>query len=143
VNSIASEAQSAADQDNIKGVFDSIKRLTNAFQVSTVHVKTKDGKCITTSEGQLQKWREFFKEILDSDCPPYEEEEVTRSVPLLQISIRTPSKRVSMKNGKAARSDIIPAEILKLDSSKLLICSVPCPKKFGRRKHFRRSGKKE
>jgi hypothetical protein len=57
-------------------------------------------------------------------CPPYEEEEVTHSVPQLQISIRTPLKRKviyaikSMKNGKVAGLNNIPAEILKLDSSK-------------------------
>jgi hypothetical protein len=124
MHSIASEAQSAVDLGNIKGVFDSIKHLTNASQVSTVPVKTKDGKCITTSGGQLQKWREFFKEILNSDCPPYEEEEVTYSVPQLQISVGTPSKTKviytikSIKNAKAVGLDTIPAEILKPDTSK-------------------------
>jgi hypothetical protein len=52
--SIASEAQSPAELGNIKGVSDSIKHFTNSFQVSNVPVKTKDGKCITTSQGQLQ-----------------------------------------------------------------------------------------
>jgi hypothetical protein len=121
MDSLASEAQSAADLGNIKGVFDSIKCLRNASQVSTLPVKIKDGKFVTTSEGQLRRWREFFKEVLYSDYPPYEEEEVTHSVPQLQISIRTPSKREviyaikSVKNGKAAGSDNIHAQILKLD----------------------------
>jgi DNA-binding ferritin-like protein (Dps family) len=65
MNSTACEAQSAADLGHIKGVFDSIKCLTNASQVSTVPVKTKDGKHITTSVGQLQRWREFLKKILN------------------------------------------------------------------------------
>jgi hypothetical protein len=49
---------------------------------------------------------------------------VTHSVPQLQINVRTPSKREviyaikSMKNGKAAGSDNIPAELLKLYSLK-------------------------
>jgi regulator of replication initiation timing len=85
MDSITSEDQSAADLGNIKEDFDSIKRLTDAAQVLTVPVKTKDGKCITTSEVWLQRWREFFKEILNSDCPPNEEEaekeEATHSVP--------------------------------------------------------------
>jgi hypothetical protein len=89
MNSIASEAQSAADLSNIIGVFDAIKYLTNDSQVSTIPVKTKNGKCITTSEGQLQRWRKFFKEILNSDCPPYKEEEVMHSVPQLQINKKT------------------------------------------------------
>jgi hypothetical protein len=124
MDSIASEAQSDADLGNIKGVFDSIKRLTNASPVSTVPVKSKDRKCITTSEGHLQRQREFSKEILNSDCPPYQEEEATHSVPQLQISARKPPKTEviyvikSMKNGKAAGLDTIPIEILKLDSSK-------------------------
>jgi hypothetical protein len=71
----------------------------------------------------LQRWREFFKEILNSHGPTYEEEEVTRSVPQLHISVRTTTKREviyaikSIKNRKAAGSNNIPAEILKLDSS--------------------------
>jgi hypothetical protein len=60
MDSIASEAQSAADLGNIKGVIDSIKSLRNASQVSPVPVKTKDRKC------RIKKWREFFKEILNS-----------------------------------------------------------------------------
>jgi hypothetical protein len=86
-------------------------------------VKTKNGKCVTTSEGQLKRWREIFKEILNSNCPPYEEEEGDAFSPPT-TSIRTPSKREviyalkSMKNRKAAGSNNIPAKILKLDSSK-------------------------
>jgi hypothetical protein len=87
MDSIASKSQSAADLGNIKGVSESIKCLTNASQVSIVPVKTKDGKCIITSEGQLQRWREFFSEILNTHYPPYEngkeEEEVMHSVPQL------------------------------------------------------------
>jgi hypothetical protein len=126
MDSVGSKAQSGADLGHIKGVVDSIKRLTKVSQVSTVPVKTKAGKYITTCEGQLQRWREFFKEILNSDCSPYEEEdeELTRSVLQLQISVRTPSKREviyaikSMKNGEAAGLDNIPAKILTLDFSK-------------------------
>jgi hypothetical protein len=58
---------------------------------------------------------------------------VTHSVPQLQISVRTPSKREVIyaikliKNGKAAGSDNIPAELLKLDSSKAakMLLSIP------------------
>jgi hypothetical protein len=50
MDNTASKAQSAADLGIIKSVFDSIKCLTNASQVSTVPVKTKDGK-----EGQVQR----------------------------------------------------------------------------------------
>jgi hypothetical protein len=57
VDSTARKAQSAADLGNIKGVFNSIKCLSNASEVSTVSVKTKDG----TTEGQLQRWWEFLK----------------------------------------------------------------------------------
>jgi hypothetical protein len=39
MDSIAREVQSAADLGNMKGVFDSIKRLINAPQISTVPVK--------------------------------------------------------------------------------------------------------
>ena len=64
-----------------------------------------------------------MEEILNTSTPPIRVEETVSPSPKteLQISIRPPSKRVivyaikTAKNGKAAGSDKIPAEVLKAD----------------------------
>ena len=123
MDSIANEAQIAANQGNIKGMFNSIRRLTNNVRPTTVPIRDKEGKTITSIEGQIQKWKEYLEEILNTSSSFLEKEETALlpPPPELPISIRPPSNREIveaikiMKNGKAAGSDIIPAEVLKTD----------------------------
>jgi hypothetical protein len=75
--------------------------------------------------------------------PLYEEQgEVTSLVTQLQISIRTPLKREviyeikSMKNGKAAGLDNIPAERLKFDSSKAANMLLPLFQEIWQKERF-------
>jgi hypothetical protein len=53
VDSIANEAQTAANQGNIKGMFNSIRRLTNNVRPTTALIRDKEGKTITSIEGQI------------------------------------------------------------------------------------------
>jgi hypothetical protein len=52
VDSNAKEAQAAANQGNMKGMFSSIRRLTNSVQPATVPIRDK-GKTITSTEEQI------------------------------------------------------------------------------------------
>jgi hypothetical protein len=123
VDSIADEAQTAANQGNIKGMFNSIRRLTNNIRQTTVPIRDKEGKTITSIEGQIQRTKEYLEEILNTSTPPIGEEERVSPSPTaeLPISIRPSSKREivdaikTAKNGKAAGTDNIPAEVLKVD----------------------------
>ena len=126
VDSIANEAQIAANQGNIKGMFNSIRRLMDNVRPTTVPIRDKEGKTVTSIEGQIQRWKEYLEEILNTSTSFLGKEETERlpqpPLPELPISIRPPSKREivdaikTMKNGKAAGSDHIPAEVLKTDS---------------------------
>jgi len=125
VDSIANEAQIVANQGNIKGMFNSIRQLMNNARPNTAPIRDKEGKTITSIEGQIQRWKEYFEEILNTSTSPIGKEETVKAPltpPLeLPISVRPPSKRETvdaiktMKNGKAEGSDNIPAEVLRAD----------------------------
>jgi hypothetical protein len=123
VDSRANKAQTAANQANINRLFNSIRRLTNNIRQTAVPIRDKEGKTITSIEGQIQRWNEYLEEILNTSASLIgEEETASPSSPTeLPISIRPPSKREivdaikTMKNGKVAGSDNIPAEVLKAD----------------------------
>jgi len=110
VDSTANEAQIAANQGNIKGMFNAIRRLMNNVWPNTAPIRDKEGKTITSIEGQIQRWKEYFEEILNTSTSPIGKEETVKATltpPLeLPISVRPPSKREiidaikTMKNGK-------------------------------------------
>jgi hypothetical protein len=83
--------------------------------------------------------------------PPIGEEETVSPSPTaeLPVSIRPPSKREivdaikTAKNGKAAGSDNIPAEVRKqIHMQQQIFCS-HCFKIYGRKRSFLRNGRKE
>jgi hypothetical protein len=55
VDSIAKEAQVAANQGNREGMFSSIRRLTNSALPATAGIRDKEGKTITSTEGQIKR----------------------------------------------------------------------------------------
>jgi uncharacterized membrane protein YukC len=111
-------AQNAADKGNMKELYDTVRKMFSAPVSRNVLVKVKNGKIITSVQEQLERWKEHFIEVLNSEHPPNMNVEITQTCPELQISIRAPSKREifeaikAMKKGKAAGIDNIPAEIL-------------------------------
>jgi len=118
-NRSANEAQVAANQGNIKGMFNAIGCLTNNIRPATVPIRDKEGKSITSMEGQIHRWKEYLEEILNTSTTNMEREELASISTELPISIRPPLKRETvnavkaMKNRKAAGADNIPAEVLK------------------------------
>jgi hypothetical protein len=121
VDSITNEAQVAANQANITGMFSSIRLLTNNVRTTTIPIRDKEGKTTTSIEGQIHSWKEYLEEILNTSTSLIGREEPVSLSPELPISIRPPSKREvvdaikALKIGKAAGSDNIPAEVLKAD----------------------------
>ena len=105
MDSIANEAQTAANQLNIRGMFNSIRWLTNNIRQTTVPIRDKEGKTITSIEGQIQRWKEYLEEILNTSTPPIGEEETVSPSPTaeLPISIRPPSKREIVDAIKTAK----------------------------------------
>ena len=96
------------------------KKLTGKFQQTDKPVMDKNGNPLTTSNEQLKRWAEHFRELLNRptpdsppDIPPAETE--------LPISCDKPSKTeikkaiMTLRSGKAAGPDEIPAEAIKAD----------------------------
>jgi len=149
VDRIAIEAQLATNQGNIKGMFNAMRWLTNNVRPTVVLIRDKEGKSITSIEGQIHRWKEYLEEILNTSTSSMEREEPA-SIPIeLPVSVRPPSKReivnaIKAMNGKAAGADNIPAEVLKADPYiyRQIFCSHYF-KIFGRERSSLRNGKKE
>ena len=116
----ASQAEEAAGQGNLKDLYLVIKKLSGKFQQTDKPVKDKDGDQPTTTEEQLKRWAEQFRELLNRpspetppDIPPAETE--------LPISCDKPTKVeikkaiMTLRSGKAAGPGEIPAEAIKAD----------------------------
>jgi hypothetical protein len=105
----------------MRNLFDIMRKMINAPMYCGVPVRDKAGSIITSVQGQLERWRQHFEEVLNTDSSFPLDRYQAIPLPELQISVRPPSKREiilaikGMKNGKAAGSDNIPAEILKVD----------------------------
>nr|KAG5686382.1 hypothetical protein BaRGS_018690 [Batillaria attramentaria] len=120
IDNLASQAEKAARQGNLKDLYQVTKKLASKFQQTDKPVKDKNGHPLTTTEEQLKRWAEHFRELLNRpipetppDIPPAETE--------LPINCDKPSKAeirkaiMTLKNGKAAGPDEIPAEAIKAD----------------------------
>ena len=88
VDSIANEAQIAANQGNIKGTFNSIRRLTNNVRPITVPLRDKEGKTITSIEGKIQRRKEYLEEIFNTSTSFLGKEETARLPPPPELPIR-------------------------------------------------------
>ena len=116
----ASQAEEAAGQGNLKDLYLVIKKLSGKFQQTDKPMKDKDGDQPTTTEEQLKRWAEQFRELLNRpspetppDIPPAETE--------LPISCDKPTKAeikkaiMTLRSGKAAGPGEISAEAIKAD----------------------------
>nr|KAG5701649.1 hypothetical protein BaRGS_019338 [Batillaria attramentaria] len=121
IDNLASQAEEAARQGNLKDLYQVTKKLAGKFQETDKPVKDKNGHPLTTTEEQLKRWAEHFRELLNRpiletppDIPPAETE--------LPINCDKPSKAkirkviMTLKNGKAAGPDELPAEAIKADT---------------------------
>ena len=146
IENLASQAEEAAGQGNLKDLYLATKKMSGKFQQTDKQVKDKDGNPLTTTKEQLKRWAEHFRELLNyptpetpPNIPPAETE--------LPISCDKPTKAeikkaiMTLRSGKAARPDEIPAEAIKADMeavTNMLASSA----RSGRRKRYRLSGKK-
>ena len=120
IDDLARQAETAAGQGNLRDLYLVAKNLTGKFQQTDKRVMNKNGNPLTTSNEQLKRWAEQFRELLNRptpdsppDIPPAETE--------LPISCDKPSKTeikkaiMTLRSGKAAGPDETPAEAIKAD----------------------------
>ena len=121
IEALATKAETAAQERNLKELYEITKQLAGKRNNADKPVRTKDGTALTTEESQLRRWAEHFRETLNRPLP----EEIP-NIPgrenVLQIRTNTPTKEEILsaikllKAGKAPGPDGIPPEALKADS---------------------------
>ena len=120
IDDLARQAEEAAGKGDLRELHMTTKRLSGKFQQTDKPVRDKQGNSLNSTEEQMKRWAEHFREILNrprpetpANIPPAEEE--------LPISCDRPSKEEIeraikvQKKGKAAGPDEIPAEAIKGD----------------------------
>ena len=117
---MASQAEDAAGQRNLKDLYMLTRKLIGKFQQSNMPIRNKEGQMLMTTEQQLKQWVEHFTDLLNRPAPK-EQPNISQAEVDLPISVEKPSKEEikkairTLKNGKAAGPDGIPAEALKAD----------------------------
>ena len=121
IDDLARQAETAARQRNMRDLYLVTKKMTGKYQQTDKPVMDKNGNPLTTTNEQLKRWAENFRELLNRpspdsppDIPPAETE--------LSISCDKPSKTeikkviTTLRSGKAAGPDEIPADAIKADT---------------------------
>ena len=120
IDNLAGQAEEAAGQGNLKDLYLVTKKLSGKFQQTDKPVKDKDGNPLATTEEQLKRWAEHFKELLNRPAPETPPD-ISPAETELRISCNKPTKAeikkpiMTLRNGKAAGPDEIPAEAIKAD----------------------------
>ena len=120
IDDLASQAEKAAGQGNLRDLYLVTRKLAGKFQQTDRPIKDKKGNPLTTVEEQLKRWAEHFKELLNRPTPE-EPPEIPPAETELPINCNKPTKAeikkaiTTLRNGKAAGPDEIPAEAIKAD----------------------------
>ncbi|CAH8469006.1 unnamed protein product [Schistosoma turkestanicum] len=104
----------------MRQLYETTKKLAGNYRKPERPVKSKEGKIISNTDEQRNRWVEHFKELLNRPAPlnPPNIEAASKDLP---INIGAPTiEEISMairqiKSGKAAGPDNIPAEAMKAD----------------------------
>ena len=120
IDDLARHAETAAGQGNLRDLYLVTKKLTGKFQQTDEQVKDKNGSPLITTKGWLKRWAEHFRDLLNRptpDSPP----DISSAETEVPISCDKRSKAeikkaiMTLRSGKAAGPDEIPAEAIKAD----------------------------
>ena len=122
-NELSKEAETAANNGNLKGVYDATRTLSGEWKRTIDVVKDKNGKLLTNERDVQARWQEHFRDILNRPAPenPITDTDIQRAPPI--DDIRTDYVQVveikeairHMKSRRSGGSDAITAELLKAD----------------------------
>ena len=90
IENLAAQAEEAANMRNMKDLYDTTKKLAGNFRQTSQQIKDKNGKVLTTTEEQLARWADPFKELLNRP-PPDVTPEINRADEELKINLNLPS----------------------------------------------------
>ena len=120
IDNIAKQAQEAADNKNLRELYTLTKRMAGSFSQRDTLVKDSRGALLNDVQQQLERWKQHFDGVLNLHRDGIHVTELQNNTPL-RIKTTPPTKTEiinaikSLKNGKAAGIDDIPAELLKID----------------------------
>jgi hypothetical protein len=120
IDGLAQQAEDAARQGNQSTLYKITRNLCNNKRTSSLPIKDKNGKMLTSKSDQEARWREHFEEVLNRPEPltPASVEEPSEN---LKVNIEPPTideiKEAikHLKNGKAPGPDNLNAELFKAD----------------------------
>lgn len=119
---VADSAQQAADSNNMRETYRISKRLTSSLGPAVHHpVKSSTGEVLTTEDAQMERWSEYFEDILNKQPPMIPRsptgDPVQRNFNIEPPSIREIAKAINrLKNNKSPGADNIASELLKIDA---------------------------
>ena len=69
MDSIALEAEEAAEKKGMKKVYDTTWLLSRKRNIQSKPVKDRNGEVLTKIEDQLNRWKEYFQKFLNRPVP--------------------------------------------------------------------------
>lgn len=116
---IARAAESAAALGKTRETYVAIKKMSGTKLSTTPNIKDNDGIILTSTDAQLERWREFFESAptIPEEFTPFSGQ--SRRNPRRDINTSPPtlaeikSAISKLKNDKAAGTDMLPPEIFK------------------------------
>ena len=91
IDDLASQAEKAAGQGNLRDLYLVTRKLAGKFQQIDRPIKDKKGNPLTTVEEQLKRWAEHFKKLLNRPIPE-EPPEIPPAKTKLPINCNKPPK---------------------------------------------------
>ena len=122
LHGLTEEAEAAAQRRDLKRLYEITRTLSGKSTNPSKPVKDKEGKIVTTEEGERKRWVEHFKEVLNRP-PPETLPNILPAEDMLDVETGPPTKAEvikaikKLKSGQAAGPDGIPPEALKGDST--------------------------
>ena len=115
------------DKKNLKELYDITRKLAGTRRKDEQHVMDKTGQVLTNQADQLNRWKEYFEELLNRPSPDEPPDILLTETPH-RINTDRPSTQeirkaiLQLKNGKVPGPDGIPPEAIKADTETSVDC---------------------